>query len=261
MTYDPQTDSRIYNRTCEEAIIDPNLAPGDYAVRLTVRLAGQTWTLARIREFTIQQQSGVTAAQADWELYNRAKDLALIFKDNFDKKLDTLNRNVSGVGQGLGGLSAGLRVQLRRAEIAESETRPIWLAIKSRTDAMTVTRLEQFLTRIFCPPGVTADPQSARLIQRLGAAPSFNDIESYELLRTAVQAFMIQECGVVIQAPRDPATGDIDNTQQIPGAIPPLTFADAQQRLTNLLQATSGRLRYIDTVVRQIFQDGIPAGQ
>jgi hypothetical protein len=153
-------------------------------------------------------------------------------------------------------------VQLLRADIQPSATRPIWIAIKNRTEAMSVTHLEEFLNRIFCPPQLTSDPQAPRLLDALSALPSFNDVHSYELLRTAVEAFLIQECGVVIQEPRDPVTGNPGRPAgPVPGVQPPITSAAAQQGLTALLQLRSGRLPYIEKVVRQIFQGGMPAGQ
>jgi hypothetical protein len=259
--------AQMYNRTCNECIVDANLDPGDYAIQLTIQYGDPPGCTATLREpFTIYAPNVRTKAQEQQELYNRAKEVALLFTDNFDKKLDTLNKGVSTISQRMiGGPGAAVNVQLLRNNIEPSATRPIWMAIRNRSEAMTVSRLEEFLNRIFCVRGLSTPGEVDRAFPNvLGAFPSFHDVHSYELLRTAVEAFLIEQCGVAIRPPRtDDVTGraaDRAGSDLVPGAPPQLTVSDAQTRLAALL-GSRGRLPYIEKVVRQIFQSGVPQGE
>jgi hypothetical protein len=255
----PEIEVGIYKLSGNECLIATNQLEGDQTIRLTVQFGDRPYKLIREQRFTVSTRKA-TKPQEQSDLYAKAQNLAIIFKQNLDTKLHDLNTGISALGQRIGGLGGGLNVQLLRSHIEPSATRPIWIAIRNRTEAMSVSRLEDFLNAIFCQPGV-GEPNAVPLPYRnvLGAIPSFHDVHSYELLRTAVEAFLIQECGVAIRRPGD---GPVDRSgaDVVPGVQPQLTFREAQQRLEGLL-GLRGRLPYVDKVVRQIFQGGMPEGQ
>ena len=228
----------------------------DYAIQLTIQHSDPPGCTATLSEpFTVYAPNVRTKAQEQEELYHRAKEVALLFTDNFDKKFDTLNKGVWTISQRMAGPDTTIPVQLPRNNIEPSVTRPIWIAIRNRTEAMSVSRLEEFLNRVFCIKN-PAEGFETTLLSR--AVPPFHDVHSYELLRMAVEAFLIQECGVVIRTPRNPTTGRPGSAADfVPGVRPPISFADAQAGLTSLLASRSGRPPYIEKVVRQIFQGGV----
>jgi len=119
------------------------------------------------------------------------------------------------------------KVSLQRSATLPTVDQALWSAIRNRTDAIGFNRYNEFIDRVLC----TAQDQSGAselgvitIEQRRTALSdqrlSIYGPDAYNLLKLATEVFLIFECGVKVDPPRNPQTGLIDPADQndpIPG--------------------------------------------
>ena len=149
-----------------------------------------------------------------------------------------------------------VRVNLQKTT-AHSSARPLWAAIKERTEAISFQKYRDFVDDIFGKDQNTAEREPAcggmrkcriyrdhfddhrRFTQHLP-----HGVDGYNLLKTATQIFLLLECGIVIRGPRDESGVHDDEEAMGEGlwrcADRPKTFAEAQERLRSYLTDVPG---------------------
>ncbi|MDH5339976.1 MAG: hypothetical protein OEW22_09390, partial [Rubrivivax sp.] len=174
-----------------------------------------------------------------------------------------------------------LPVTLTRAAAVPTADQALWTAIRNRCDAIGFGRYTAFINRVLCTGkeagmascgsgsdsggdvgGYGSPSLQARMLD-LAQRPGLYGSDAFQLLKLATQAFLLYEGGVVIQPPRDPATGQI--TQSLDDEIPgeearrgePITYAQAQADLTAYLEPQIGgfsvaALPYLKRVVEAL---------
>ena len=119
------------------------------------------------------------------------------------------------------------RVSLQRSATLSTDDHALWSAIRNRTDAIGFNRYDEFITRVLCTAHdesgafelslpTIAQRRTALLDPRL----SIYGLDAYNLLKLATEVFLIFECGVRVDPPRDPQTARIhpeDQDDPIPG--------------------------------------------
>lgn len=105
--------------------------------------------------------------------------------------------------------------------------------IRNRAEAISFNRYKEFIDRVLCAPDTTqiSDNPTVVAALRAGLPPvstKLSNVYAYELLKSATDAFLLVECGlvpklqgappsnIVIEGQRDPATG-VPSTTNIPG--------------------------------------------
>jgi hypothetical protein len=169
------------------------------------------------------------------------------------------------------------KVSLTRSEVPLTDDYALWAAIRNRTEAIRGDKYDDFITRVFCGPepggagpAVCMEPRSQRksVARDIGAPieERRNDllassgtygVEAYNLLKLATQAFLLLEAGVVIQRPRDPATGKESagaGADLVPGEQSrigvEIDYQTLKDDLTHYLSQTlNGNLPYLERIV------------
>lgn len=195
--------------------------------------------------------------------------LAKMIKENLDEKFDGITERLTPPGK-------AVKVSLERAKVGTGEPHPLDTEIRNRTTAIEFNRYSEFINRLLCqgtdvgvpagnPAGGSAGGYSAPSINRqlndLDARPTIHGVDAYNLLKTATQAFLIFEAGVVIDPRRSSNTGlpasstssNIpDEEDRVDG---PVSFARMRQLLQQYLQA--GALPYLDSIANALLSPRI----
>ena len=96
------------------------------------------------------------------------------------------------------------KVALQRTATQRTEDQPLWVAIRNRTNAISFNRYYDFINRVLCQ-GLGNDDEKCYGSPSVGDQRTDLDMrrtiygmDSYYLLKLATEAFLILECGVVI---------------------------------------------------------------
>lgn len=157
-------------------------------------------------------------------------------------------------------------VRLDRSESPSSDDQALWVAIRNRNQAIWFERYQRFVRRALCrridddlggPEDSEAPPSNSSInpiktlfddLRERDSLLSGHGIESYGILRTATEVFLLLHCGVAIERPyrpREEASRLGERT----------SFADIRSRLEDYLRPSSGRLPYLDTIIDNVFSD------
>jgi hypothetical protein len=261
----------LYRGDKPDAIFDPPAVgkSATYTATATLTAAGGTEVVTIQTQVKVEPRAGVAGSAA---LFEAAKDVAYMMKDNIDQRFDALTDRISPAGTSLADQlspAGGITVRLQRAAVAgptATSEEALWIAIRNRTDAIGFNRFSSFVNRVLCvepttdTTGVANTALLARQVNELALNPqrSVHGSGAYEILRTAAQVFLLAECGVAFNVARNAVTGQ-------PGPAPvgplpeesdrlgrPITFDQARQLIVAYLGATN-RLPYLQTVVNELF--------
>jgi hypothetical protein len=182
------------------------------------------------------------------------------------------------------GVAAPTKVALQRSSAQQTPDQPLWSAIRNRTDAISFNRYNEFINRVL---GTGRDDSLAsgyglpsigeRRRAFLGPRLSIHGPDAYNLLKLATEAFLIYECGVKVDPPRNKDTGrlpgpdDAARTEKIPGETGRIDPVPTYKQVEALLKqhlATSTHpnvLPYLDKVIKALvdteaylpYQEGI----
>lgn len=166
-----------------------------------------------------------------------------------------------------GSAGAPRRVSLQRSENVPTVDQPLWVAIRSRTDAIGFNPYKAFVDRILCPKGgndpLTKDENSLRsklLAHRNTFDHGHYGIDSYNVLRAATEAFLVLQCGVTADAQGIEQLQLLQNVNLTEERArldqPTLTKRDIEDELAKYL--TDKSLPYLHRVVDAAFSDEIP---
>lgn len=220
-----------------------------------------------------------------------AREFARTLKSNIDGKMDSLTEQVSGIARGMdtlaqSGANGGngqvptLKVALQRSSLVPTADQALWPAIRHHTEMIGFNRYSEFINRVLCqgsdldggvPTGAlemgmpTIGDRREELLDR----PTIHGVDSYELLRTATEVFLILECGIRIRhgelldlteeesrlGERPTLEGIVSRLQQYLGNTATLPY------LTRVVTALMGpdpgrrdeRLPYCDGILRRRF--------
>lgn len=180
-----------------------------------------------------------------------------------------------------------VNVTMRRPEPPNVDDDPsliLNVVIRNRSDAISFNRYQEFINRVLCN-NTSTDDEISNFRQSMQAAPPIgmlSNVYAYELLKSATDAFLIMECGIVprtvtsppstsiiIEGRRDPLTGaplgegrvDATTGASLPADIPGVTGALLGRTLTTteikaILSGYLGSrgLPYLDLIANTLFQ-------
>ena len=153
-----------------------------------------------------------------------------------------------------------LSVNLQRSESNPTEDQPLWVAIRFGTRAIAFDHYSDFIDRVLCQGQDVAHPRVRRQRER---ADLLHGVDAYQLLLTATEAFLLVNCGVVLDPDfydrfrGDPARADEFRAfQNEEGNRLGISEAELQERMTRDLRAYLGRgggaLPYIDRIAHEL---------
>jgi hypothetical protein len=159
-------------------------------------------------------------------------------------------------------------VTLQRTANLPTEDQPLWAAIRNRTGAMGFAAYSDFIERVMCAESTTPSTDTEKEIaqrtrlnaQRALLFDPLTGVDGYNLLKAATEAFLLLECGVVVDPPKDRVTGQptLARTDPVPGEESrlgfPVTFETLKLGLDQYLGPQG--LPYLDRIVRQLNLDG-----
>jgi len=170
-------------------------------------------------------------------------------------------------------------VVLQRSATQPTADTALWMALRNRSEALDFNRYQAFIDRLLCAEtdqghaaaapvnnnnggGASSDdfgsPSIQRRLRELKSRPSIFGVDPFRLLRTATEAFVLFESGLVVQPARFAASGLYEHqpdplqqplpvdllTELVPGeperSGQALTFAEAQDLLTEYLSTEIG---------------------
>lgn len=213
-----------------------------------------------LAEGTRVESAGVAPGERNVMTFSKeAEDFVYRIKSNFDEKADALTEKLGAVADNLKSTTS---VNLSKTPLPPQSVRGLWVAIRNRSEAIGYNRYAEFIDRVLCQDSDTdAEVRRQALARRAGVSLplSLHGVDAYQLLRVATQVFLLRECGVAIEFPRDPVTGEHsgNRTDSIPGegdrleeaGVQTLTFEQARQRLQQYLGASGNQLPYLERIL------------
>ena len=182
----------------------------------------------------------------------------------------TVNGEFAGLIRQAAGSPTDVRLQRTRTEPTEDQ--PLWVAIRNRTQAIGFSRYSNFIQSVLCEGADASTPNAAddgstpasygspSLSQRrtnLAGRPTIQGVDAYRLLKLATEAFMLFECGVVIE----PHEGfDADAESRRLGSR--VDLGALQSELRTYLGGSAnepGTLRYLDRIAEKLVRFQTPA--
>jgi hypothetical protein len=190
----------------------------------------------------------------------------------------------------VGTVSTASDVSLRRTATTPTPDQPLWVAIRNRTRAIGFNRYHGFINRILCEgvPDIDSTSSAQYQLQPLDhrefgspsvaekrsnlvdpvKRPTIHGVDAYRLLKLATEAFLIFECGVVVDKTNPLYRGDrplLDQEEEQSAERRRLGHLyddetaqpDPAIRIKNHLNAylntgENHSLPYLDRIVRQI---------
>jgi hypothetical protein len=90
-------------------------------------------------------------------------------------------------------------VTMRRSASPFTNDLLLWVVIRKTTEAISFTRYNEFMEKVLCQGQLNSDPAIGRFDKlRDRRFLPYNDTDAYRLLKVATEAFMIVNCGVVL---------------------------------------------------------------
>lgn len=146
-------------------------------------------------------------------------------------------------------------VTLQRSGAVSTKDQALWVAIRNRTQAISFNRYHEFIDRVLCEGNPTKDdygsPSFTQRRMELEDRPTIHGVDAYGLLRLATEAFLIFECGLLIN---DGELFDAEAESRRLGQLgQPVTLGSINTKLGSYLTGpTQNILPYLDRIVTQI---------
>ncbi|HEX6289288.1 MAG TPA: PKD domain-containing protein [Herpetosiphonaceae bacterium] len=144
----------------------------------------------------------------------------------------------------LRGVSGPVPVTLHRSTVAQTVDLPLWVVIRSATDALSFQNYQRYMDLLFCGGGDSAatariQPLLAQMDQlaRRRALP-FNDTDAYRILKIATEAFLMVNCGVELRS-YPFSNAELNDLQSRTGVS--LDSAQMRQMWSSYLQTVNGQ--------------------
>jgi hypothetical protein len=155
-------------------------------------------------------------------------------------------------------------VRLTRSNSEATPDQALWVAIRNRTKAIAFagSGYQDFIDEVFCVGGQRQIDARSRLTSNSEYGRVFEDqvddlgsvihgVGAYELLKTATQAFLLMQCGLIIEE-RDGFTNEMLYlpSEEATRLGSPVALNIIQQRLTNYLGGANMPLPYLRRIAR-----------
>jgi hypothetical protein len=200
-------------------------------MQFTPEVAGRGKVKVRMREQAIDADGGAEAT--------------------FTEEFPIAEAAVQAVGGRIG-------VTFGRTSVGRTSDQALWVAIRARTKGIGFTSYRQFIDQVLCEnPRFGAGNGHQRSLEEPGA--NVRGVGSFQLLKTATQAFLLVQCGVRINdSPAEsrlfPGRTLVDTTEESRRLGESVTLDDLNRRLTAYL-GDSAQLPYISRVISAAFPD------
>lgn len=154
------------------------------------------------------------------------------------------------------------KVSLQRSSGQPTDDQALWVAIRNRTQAIGFDRYQRFINSVLCADSSNAatkeelsygSPPLGNVRDNLRSRPTIHGVDAYNLLKQATEAFLIFECGVVIDN-----HDSFDESVESRRLGQPVDFSELTDKLGSYLGAGQS-LPYLDRIVKQIV--GLDAGR
>ena len=148
-------------------------------------------------------------------------------------------------------LTTPLPVSLQRSTPPPTDDQALWVAIRNRTKVIAFGSYKDFIDRVLCHGEIDrgGNGEHGALLTRKYYEPgALHGVAAYELLKTATQAFLLLQCGLVIE-PNYPFSGErlYQPSEEASRLGAPVPIAEIQQKLVNYLGGD--KLPYIKRII------------
>ena len=151
-------------------------------------------------------------------------------------------------------LTTPLPVSLQRSTPPSTDDQALWVAIRNRAKAIAFSGsgYKDFIDRVLCHGEIDRDSNAetgAMLTRKYyGPGAALHGVAAYELLKTATQAFLLLQCGLVIEL-NDRFTGErlYKPSEEASRLGAPVPITEIQQKLVSYLGGD--KLPYIKRIV------------
>src|SRR5262245_35759930 len=101
-------------------------------------------------------------------------------------------------------IGGGVSVSMRRTATQPTADLPLWVIIRRATEAISFENYLRFMDLLLCgivgsSPSTDTEPKFGNLRSRRFLP--YNDADAYRLLKVATEAFLMVNCGIVLQTP------------------------------------------------------------
>lgn len=145
-----------------------------------------------------------------------------------------------------------LPVSLQRSTPPPTDDQALWVAIRNRTKVIAFGSYKDFIDRVLCHGEIDrgGNGEHGALLTRKYYEPgaALRDVAAYDLLKTATQAFLLLQCGLVIE-PNYPFSSErlYQPSEEASRLGAPVPIAEIQQKLVNYLGGD--KLPYIKRII------------
>ena len=148
-------------------------------------------------------------------------------------------------------LTTPLPVSLQRSTPPPTDDQALWVAIRNRTKVIAFGSYKDFIDRVLCHGEIDrgGNGEHGALLTRKYYEPgALHGVAAYELLKTATQAFLLLQCGLVIE-PNYPFSGErlYQPSEEASRLGAPVPITEIQQKLVNYLGGD--KLPYIKRII------------
>lgn len=176
-------------------------------------------------------------------------------KGNFDQKLEDVSESIRSSNLNDGHLN----VSLQRTSITPTYDLGLWVIIRRSAQAMSFNNYLNFMDTVLSGMDGNGNPALAvdvndpqyRYLRQIRALP-FNDTDAYRLLKTATEAFLLVNSGVVLDGNFPFTPADINDLNARMGNAVPNFNASWNAYLNSVLGVSNPMLPYL-ALIRQRF--------
>ena len=253
----PQPGVVIWNTT--------GLQPGSYTIYVTAELAatGSKGSVATegAGEIDVDVRARLFSAEEMDGLAKRARDFALLLKENIDGKMDNLHDAISSVASNVKAFDENNRsvnlvrkVALQKSAAIPTPDTALYVAIRQHAQAIGFPRYNDFINRVLCS-GLGPDaadlgaPSVAERRNDLDSRPTIHGVDAYNLLRLATEVFLILECGLVI---RPGVYSPEDERTRLGDAVPLNVITERLRTYLGQQPGSAGGLPYLQRIVEAL---------
>lgn len=159
-----------------------------------------------------------------------------------------------------------ISVTLKRAQDIATPDQLLWVVIRNRTNAISFNNYKKFIDHVMCGDiedlkrrktrgDKEAAIESLEVAIRSKTLDHFHGLDAYLLLKKATEVFLMQECGVLVQAPFDAAGETSRLGRTIPNDVPGFNKQLREHYLEELsdeMQNEPKVLPYLNLIVQKL---------
>ena len=165
-------------------------------------------------------------------------------------------------------------ISLDRTKTEPTDDQALWVAIRNRAEAISFKRYSRFIDRVLCEepidgktsydetqsePDEFGSPDLRERRRELSKRPSIYGMDAYNLLKLATEAFLVTECGIVVEDKTNPKPDPLllngsEESRRLGIDLEPDQVLEyvKDQYSKYLERANTNILPYLDRIVEQI---------